>query len=72
MHIAGAFKIPTVAVFGSTNSIQTCQWNNPKSKIVRIDIECAPCMKRVCPLGHHKCMRDIKAENVIDAAKKLL
>lgn len=72
MHIAGAFQVPTVTIFGSTNHIQTCQWRNPISEIIRVELECSPCMKRVCPLGHHKCMREIHPSTVIAAAKNIL
>jgi len=72
MHIAAAFKIPTVAIFGPTNYKSTSQWKNPKGKIVSLDLECAPCMKRVCPLKHHKCMKDLTPDMVIKAAKELI
>jgi len=71
MHVAAAYQVPTVAIFGPTKHKETCQWENEKSKIVKIDIECAPCMKRECPLIHHKCMKNITASMVIDAAKEL-
>jgi len=65
MHIAAAFKVPTIAIFGPTKHKETHQWNNPNEKILRREMECAPCMKRVCPLEHHNCMRLIKAEDVL-------
>ena len=72
MHIAAAFKIPTIAIFGPTNHKATSQWNNPKGRIVSLDLECVPCMKRVCPLKHHKCMKDLSSGIVIKAINKLL
>ena len=72
MHIAAAYHIPTVAIFGPTRHLETSQWKNPRSAIVRHDIECAPCMKRECPLKHHECMKSIEAYEVIEAAEKLL
>ena len=72
MHIAAAYHIPTVAIFGPTNHIQTSQWQNPKSKIVKIDIDCSPCMQRTCPKIHHKCLKDIDAKMVFDAAINLI
>jgi heptosyltransferase II len=71
MHIAAAFQIPTVAIFGPTSEIETSQWMNKKSLIVKKDLECQPCFKRVCPLKHHKCMRDIKYTDVISEIKAL-
>ena len=65
MHVAAAFKVRTAAIFGPTKHIETHQWNNPNEIIIRKEMECAPCMKRVCPLKHHNCMKDIKAEEVL-------
>lgn len=66
MHLAAAFQIPTVTVFGPTKYTETNQWMNEKGVIVTKDLDCAPCMKRVCPLGHHDCMKLIKAEDVLE------
>lgn len=71
MHIAAAYKVPTVSVFGPTRHKETCQWQNPQSLIVRHDMACAPCMKRRCPLGHHECMKAITADEVITAVNNL-
>ncbi len=71
MHIASAYQVPTIAIFGPTRWLETSPWNNPKSKIVRLNLECSPCMKRTCPLKHHKCMKDIEAQDVLEAIKSL-
>jgi heptosyltransferase-2 len=71
MHVAAAYGVPTVSIFGPTKHTETSQWMNEKSEIVRHYIECAPCMRRECPLGHHECMKSIEAREVIDAVKKL-
>ncbi len=72
MHIAAAYQIPTVAIFGPTRHTETSQWKNHKSILVREDIECTPCMKRECPLKHHACMKRIESTRVIEAAELLL
>ncbi len=72
MHVAAAYQVPTVSIFGPTRHLETSQWMNEKSYIVRHDMECAPCMKRECPLGHHECMKSITAEEVIEATKNIL
>ena len=71
MHVAAAYQVPTVAIFGPTKYKETSQWMNEKSKIVRHEMDCSPCMKRECPLGHHECMTTITADEVIDAIKEL-
>lgn len=72
MHVAAAYKVPTVSIFGPTRHLETSQWQNPKSTVIRHDLECAPCMKRECPLKHHECMKSISAEEVIEAVKNLI
>ena len=72
MHVAAAYQVPTVSIFGPTRHNETSQWKNHKSILVRDDIECAPCMKRECPLKHHECMKRVTAQRVITAVELLL
>tara|TARA_B100000795_G_C22782634_1_gene433107 strand:+ start:274 stop:1200 length:927 start_codon:yes stop_codon:yes gene_type:complete len=65
MHLAAAFQIPTVAIFGPTKDSETSQWMNEKSMIVKKNLACQPCMKRTCPLKHHNCMKMIEASEVL-------
>ncbi|HIP55224.1 MAG TPA: glycosyltransferase family 9 protein, partial [Sulfurimonas autotrophica] len=71
MHVAAAYRVPTVAIFGPTKYKETSQWKNKKSIIVRHELDCSPCMKRECPLKHHDCMKSITASEVIEAVKNL-
>ena len=71
MHVAAAFQVPTVAIFGPTKDDETSQWMNEKSIIVKKNLDCQPCMKRTCPLGHHDCMNLIKAVDVLQSIKIL-
>ncbi|HIC39933.1 MAG TPA: lipopolysaccharide heptosyltransferase II, partial [Piscirickettsiaceae bacterium] len=71
MHIAAAFQIPTVAIFGPTKDKETSQWMNKKSIIVKKNLNCQPCMKRTCPLQHHDCMNLIKAIDVLKAVNSI-
>lgn len=70
MHVASAFAIPIVAVFGPTDHTTTCPASN-NVKIVRKQTDCAPCMLRQCPTDH-RCMTAITAADVISAACELL
>ena len=66
MHIAAAFHVPTIALFGPTKFSETSPWGNEFAKIVHLNLECMPCMKRVCPLKTHACMKELKPQMVID------
>jgi heptosyltransferase II len=72
MHIAASFQIPTIAIFGPTHDIETSQWMNQKSVIVKKNLDCQPCMKRNCPLLHHNCMKTIEVDDVLNAVKTIL
>ncbi|WP_324173023.1 lipopolysaccharide heptosyltransferase II [Sulfurimonas sp.] len=72
MHIAAAYRVPTVSIFGPTRYKETSQWMNDKSNIVRHEMACSPCMKRECPLEHHECMKSITASEVTEAVNLAL
>jgi heptosyltransferase II len=72
MHLAACFKVPTVSIFGPTNDFETSQWRNSRGVIIKKNLDCQPCMKRKCPLGHHHCMKDLKAEEVIDVVSSII
>jgi heptosyltransferase II len=72
MHIAAAFEVPTVTIFGPTNYLETSQWMNSKSIIVKKNLLCQPCMKRKCPLKHHNCMKMVEAAEVLEAVDSFI
>ncbi len=70
-HIAKAFGVPVVTVFGPTHPDWTAT-NYPRERIVRVDVDCGPCQQRICPLGHHQCMESVSVEMVVAAALELI
>jgi len=66
MHIAAAFNVPLVAIFGPTNHVTTSPYCT-RAVVVRKEAECAPCMKRECPTDH-RCMTAVTAQDVVAAA----
>jgi heptosyltransferase II len=69
MHIASALGVPTVAVFGSTDDTTTGP-TGPLSRVVRVKVDCAPCLKRECPIDH-RCMVRLRPEKVAETALEL-
>jgi len=70
-HVAAAFGRPVVTLMGPTLSI----WiENPLVRGVdlRVPLECSGCGRRQCPLGHHRCMRDLTPELVFEHTAELL
>jgi 3-deoxy-D-manno-octulosonic-acid transferase/heptosyltransferase-1 len=67
MHLAAAVGTPTVALFGPTAPWRTGPYGEGHA-VVRKGLECSPCFKRVCPLGHRGCMEWLGAGEVAAAA----
>jgi heptosyltransferase-2 len=62
MHVAAALKVPTVAIFGSTDSVATGP-RGENARIVKQDLECSPCLKPECPVGY-RCLLAVQPEDV--------
>jgi lipopolysaccharide heptosyltransferase I len=69
MHIAAAFDIPLIAIFGPTNPVRTGPYGK-RHIIVKAGADCAPCYKKKC--GNIKCMDNITVEQVYKAVKDIL
>jgi len=66
MHLAAAFAVPVVAVFGPTDWKTTAPYGQEAS-IVRQPVDCAPCLLRECPIDH-RCMTGVTVDMVTQAA----
>ncbi len=66
MHVACALSVQVVALFGATSPDFTPPLS-ATAKILEKSLDCRPCFQPVCPLGHLKCLRDLKPEAVAEA-----
>lgn len=75
-HVASAVGTPVVAIFGPTAPAFGYSPWGARSRVVELaGLACRPCHPHgpaVCPLGHHRCMRDLGAERVEAALDELL
>ena len=67
-HIAPAVGTKTLVIFGPTNELTTKPID---AKIIRENVECAPCMLRDCPIDH-RCMTRISAGEVFNKAAQMI
>ena len=66
-----AMRTPTVCLIGPNDRRYT-DYCLEGQVVIQKDIECAPCQRKVCPLGHRNCMVMITVEEVIAAGESLL
>jgi heptosyltransferase-2 len=75
-HLASAVDTPTVALFGPTVADFGFGPLATRSTVLGLDtLACRPCDRHGparCPLGHHRCMRDLAPELVAERVRALL
>jgi len=74
MHVAAAFGVAQVALFGSSSPDHTPPLNAQAQVLwlardasYQPALSCAPCFERQCPLGHTRCLNDITPARVRQA-----
>jgi len=70
-HIAAALGLPVVTLLGPTRP----EWiENPtvQGPMLRAELPCLGCGRRECPLGHHRCMRDLLPDYVFGQVDAML
>ena len=71
LHLATAVGTPVVAIFGPTVPEQGFGPRGARDLALgHAGLRCRPCSAHgpaVCPLGHHRCMRELPAETVVAA-----
>lgn len=68
MHIGAALHTPLVALFGSTDALQTGPFGQ-KQGVIHKPVSCSPCFKRECPIDF-RCMLSISVDEVAREVRK--
>ena len=64
MHVAAALNIKLIAIFGSSDPYHTPPMSS-KAVIEYLKLDCSPCFKRTCPLGHLNCLKQTLPDTII-------
>jgi heptosyltransferase-2 len=71
MHLAAAVGTRVVALFGPTDPARTAPLGTGH-RMLRLELDCAPCHRPVCPLGHNDCLHELAVSDVLSAALDLV
>jgi heptosyltransferase-2 len=73
VHVSAAIGTPTIGIFGPTSPWHWAPLNRLAAVIeTETDVPCRPCHKPTCRYGHHHCMVDIPASQVLPAVQRAL
>ena len=70
LHIASALNRRIVALYGPTDPLHAPPFSD-QSRSLYLALDCAPCRQRECPLGHHRCLRDMTPDSVWQALRSM-
>jgi heptosyltransferase-2 len=65
MHVAAAAGIHVHGVYGSSSPAFTPPLTGRRD-IHYLGIDCSPCFRRNCPLGHLNCLREIRPQTIFE------
>jgi len=71
LHIASALNRAIVAIYGPTDPEHAPPFSDVAQSLW-LGLECSPCKKRECPLGHHNCMRQMTPDMVWQPLQPML
>ena len=66
-HIAGAFKVPSVIIFGNVDPRFVTPYGSKYQKVVSHDLPCKPCYQNICRYGTNECIAEVMVDEVYNS-----
>ena len=70
LHVAAAAGCNVIGIYGSSTPAYTPPLTD-RAAALYLDLECSPCFRRECPLGHLRCLREITPARVLESIRAL-
>lgn len=69
LHVAAATGCNVIGIYGSSTPAYTPPLSD-HAAVLYLNLECSPCFRRRCPLGHLRCLREIAPRLVLEAVER--
>jgi ADP-heptose:LPS heptosyltransferase len=71
-HLAAAVGTPVVSLYAPT--VPAVRWRpwRVRHELLHIDVPCAGCRARVCPVAGHPCLGGVEVSDVVAAVERLV
>lgn len=71
-HIASAFAVPTVVIFGNVDPKHVIPYGAEIRKIISHNLECKPCYQSFCKFGHNLCIKEVTVDEVYNGVSDII
>jgi ADP-heptose:LPS heptosyltransferase len=70
-HLAAAVGTPIVSLFAPT--VPAARWApyGARCELLHVDVPCAGCRARVCPVAGHPCLAGVSPDDVLEALRRI-
>ncbi len=71
-HLSNALGIKTIVLFGAGNEKNTAPYNKEHLKVIRLTLDCSPCLKNECKFKVPICLENLDEEKIVKTLIKWL
>lgn len=71
-HIASAYAIPTVVIYGNVNPLLVSPYGSKMLKVISHHLDCKPCHQSICKFDTNLCISMVTVDEVFGAADSIV